>query len=176
MEENRVGRVAYIRYEGGILGERHVDKHLDEPLAVRIGAGRVVKGIDDALRTMEVGESATLIIPPEEGYGDADPKQIKWYPRSIIPHGYEIKKDTMIMWESADGLAKRPAMVVDATEDTVKIDMNHPYAGKTLEYWVDLSTFNRERMRCAIHARTAGAAESSIPAARCTHPRQVFPV
>lgn len=138
MEENRVGRVAYIRYEGGILGERHVDKHLDEPLAVRIGAGRVVKGIDDALRTMKVGESATLIIPPEEGYGDADPKQIKWYPRSIIPHGYEIKKDTMIMWESADGLAKRPAMVVDATEDTVKIDMNHPYAGKTLEYWVEL--------------------------------------
>ena len=138
MEENRVGRVAYIRYEGGILGERHVDKHLDEPLAVRIGAGRVVKGIDDALRTMEVGESATLIIPPEDGYGDADPKQIKWYPRSIIPHGYEIKKDTMIMWESADGLAKRPAMVVDATEDTVKIDMNHPYAGKTLEYWVEL--------------------------------------
>ena len=138
MEENRIGRVAYIRYEGGILGERHVDKHLDEPLAVRIGAGRVVKGIDDALRTMEVGDSATLIIPPEEGYGDADPKQIKWYPRSIIPHGYEIKKDTMIMWESADGLAKRPAMVVDATEDTVKIDMNHPYAGKTLEYWVEL--------------------------------------
>ena len=138
MEENRVGKVAYIRYEGGILGERHVDKHLDEPLAVRIGAGRVVKGIDDALRTMEVGESATLIIPPEEGYGDADPKQIKWYPRSIIPHGYEIKKDTMIMWESADGLAKRPAMVVDATEDTVRIDMNHPYAGKTLEYWVEL--------------------------------------
>ena len=138
MEENRVGKVAYIRYEGGILGERHVDKHLDEPLAVRIGVGRVVKGIDDALRTMEVGESATLIIPPEEGYGDADPKQVKWYPRSIIPHGYEIKKDTMIMWESADGLAKRPAMVVDATEDTVKIDMNHPYAGKTLEYWVEL--------------------------------------
>ena len=138
MEENRIGRVAYIRYEGGILGERHVDKHLDEPLAVRIGAGRVVKGVIDALRTMEVGDSATLIIPPEEGYGDADPKQIKWYPRSIIPHGYEIKKDTMIMWESADGLAKRPAMVVDATEDTVKIDMNHPYAGKTLEYWVEL--------------------------------------
>ena len=137
-EENRTGMLAYIRYEGGILGERHVDKHLDEPLPVRIGAGRVVKGIDDALHKMQVGESVTLIIPPEEGYGDADPKQVKWYPRSIIPHGYEIKKDTMIMWESADGLAKRPAMVVDATEDTVKIDMNHPYAGKMLEYWVEL--------------------------------------
>lgn len=138
MEDNRQGRTAYIKYEGGILGERHVDKHLDEPLAVRIGMGRVVKGIDDALRTMEVGDKVTLIIPPEEGYGDINPKQIKWYPRAVIPDGYKIKKDTMIMWESSDGLAKRPCMVIDATDDAVQIDMNHPYAGKTLEYVVEL--------------------------------------
>lgn len=138
MEQNRNGKLAYIRYKGGILGERPVDDRMDEPLAVRIGAGRVVKGIDDALQVLEVGESVTLVIPPEEGYGDANPKLVNWYPRSMIPHGYEIKKDTMIMWESADGLAKRPVMVVDATKDAVKIDMNHPYAGRTLEYWVEL--------------------------------------
>ena len=139
MENNRVGMVAYIRYKGGIHGRRPVDDHTEgDPLAVRIGAGRVVKGIDKALQHLEVGESATLVIPPEEGYGEANPKLVKWYPRSMIPHGYEIRKDTMIMWESADGLAKRPAMVVDATQDTVKIDMNHPYAGQTLEYWVEL--------------------------------------
>ena len=138
MEQNRNGKLAYIRYKGGILGERPVDDRMDEPLAVRIGAGRVVKGIDDALQVLEVGESVTLVIPPEEGYGDANPKLVNWYPRSMIPHGYEIKKDTMIMWESADGLAKRSVMVVDATKDAVKIDMNHPYAGRTLEYWVEL--------------------------------------
>ena len=138
MEQNRNGKLAYIRYKGGILGERPVDDRMDETLAVRIGAGRVVKGIDDALQVLEVGESVTLVIPPEEGYGDANPKLVNWYPRSMIPHGYEIKKDTMIMWESADGLAKRPVMVVDATKDAVKIDMNHPYAGRTLEYWVEL--------------------------------------
>lgn len=138
MEQNRNGKMAYIRYKGGISGERPVDDRTDEPLAVRIGAGRVVKGIDDALQVLEVGESVTLIIPPEEGYGDANPKLVNWYPRSMIPHGYEIKKDTMIMWESADGLAKRPVMVVDTTKDAVKIDMNHPYAGRTLEYWVEL--------------------------------------
>ena len=139
MEQDRTCRTAYIRYKGGVLGERAVDDRTQgNPLAVKIGYGRVVKGIDDALRKLEVGESCTLIIPPEEGYGEADPKLVKWYPRSIMPHGYEIKKDSMIMWESADGLAKRPVMVVDATEDTVRIDMNHPYAGKTLEYWVAL--------------------------------------
>ena len=138
MGKDRTGMIATIRYKGGILGERPVDDRTDKPLYVRIGGGRVVKGIDDALQVLEVGDSVTLVIPPEEGYGDADPKLINWYPRSMIPHGYEIKKDTMIMWESADGLAKRPCMVVDATQDAVKIDMNHPYAGRTLEYWVEL--------------------------------------
>ena len=44
----------------------------------------------------------------------------------------------MVMWQIADGLAAKPASIVDATEDAVKIDLNHPYAGKTLEYWVEL--------------------------------------
>lgn len=134
----RQWQVAYIRYEGGIFGEPPVDKHMDEPLAVTIGMGRVPLGIENALRQLEVGESCKLIIPPEEGYGEAYDKYIKWYPRAMIPHGYEIKQGTFIMWESADGLAKRPAFVAEATEDTVKLDMNHPFAGKTLEYWVEL--------------------------------------
>lgn len=138
MGNERRGKVALIRYDGGVLGERKVDHRTGEPLAVKIGASRLPKGIDNALLNMEIGEKATLIIPPEEGYGNANPKLVKWYPRQVLDHGYDIKKGSMIMWESEDGLAKRPAMVVDSTKDSVKIDMNHPYAGKTLEYWVEL--------------------------------------
>lgn len=138
MGNERRGKIALIRYDGGVLGERKVDHRTGEPLAVRIGASRLPKGIDNALLNMEVGEKATLIISPEEGYGNANPKLVKWYPRQVLDHGYDIKKGSMIMWESEDGLAKRPAMVVDSTKDNVKIDMNHPYAGKTLEYWVEL--------------------------------------
>lgn len=139
MDESREGKTAYIRYKGGVQGERPADdRSQGEPLAVKIGASRLPKGIDDALMRMEVGESCTLIIPPEEGYGNADPKLVQWYPRMLLDHGYEIKDGSMIMWESADGLAKRPAMVVESTKDNVKIDLNHPYAGKTLEYWVEL--------------------------------------
>lgn len=137
-EESRIGMIATIRYRGGVQGEEPHDIRMDEPLNVMLGGHRVAPGLEKALMEMEVGEQRTVVMPPEEGYGEADPKLAKWYPRSIIPHGYEIKKGTMIMWESADGLAAKPAMVVDATEDTVYIDLNHPYAGKTLEYWVEL--------------------------------------
>ena len=48
-DKSRIGKTALIRYKGGIQGERAVDdRSTGEPLALRIGAGRVVKGIDDA--------------------------------------------------------------------------------------------------------------------------------
>lgn len=137
--KNRRGRTARIRYRGGVLGQKPADDRTQgEPLAVRIGGHRVPKGVEKALLELEVGESCTLVIPPEEGYGAADPKLVQWYPRMMLDHGYELKKGSMIMWRSADGLAAKPAVVVDATKDTVKIDLNHPFAGKTLEYWVEL--------------------------------------
>lgn len=132
------GKTAYILYRGGIAGETPVDVRTDQPLAVKLGGHRLPKGVEEAVADMQVGEERIVVVPPEKGYGDANPKLVKWYPRSVLDHGYDIKEGTMIMWESADGLAKKPALVVDSTQDTVKIDMNHPYAGRTLEYWVKL--------------------------------------
>ena len=97
MGNERRGKIALIRYDGGVLGERKVDHRTGEPLAVRIGASRLPKGIDNALLNMEIGEKATLIIPPEEGYGNANPKLVKWYPRQVLDHGYDIKKGSMIV-------------------------------------------------------------------------------
>ena len=73
MEKDRLGKTAYIHYRGGVAGETPHDIRMDEPLVVRIGGHRVCKGIERALEDLEVGESRTLLIPPEEGYGNADP-------------------------------------------------------------------------------------------------------
>lgn len=48
MGNERRGKIALIRYDGGVLGERKVDHRTGEPLAVRIGASRLPKGIDNA--------------------------------------------------------------------------------------------------------------------------------
>ena len=86
-DTDRLGRTAYIRYRGCVRGDRPCDDRSDgEPLAVRIGGHRVPKGVERALLMLEVGESCTLVIPPEEGYGAADPKLVQWYPRSVLDH------------------------------------------------------------------------------------------
>ena len=141
----RAGQVAFILYRGGAKGD---DGQLDEslvddnsqgqPLAVPLGMHRVPAGIEEALYEMEVGEERTLDIPAELGYGVYNQKEVQWYPRAMLPRGYDIKVGDILTYNFEPTKEVRPARVIEATEDGVKIDMNHPFAGKDLVYWVKL--------------------------------------
>lgn len=140
MNQERLGKIAYIRYRGGAQNEPDLidDRSTGEPLAVVIGEHRIPKGIEEALCDMEVGERRTLTIPSELGYGVYDEKAAQWYLRTAIEDGYSLKKGSILVWTNSEDQSQRPALVTDTTQDGVKIDMNHPFAGKTLEYWVEL--------------------------------------
>lgn len=140
MNQERLGRIAYIRYRGGAQGEPDLvdDRSAGEPLAVVLGDHRIPRGIEDALFDMEVGERRELVVPSELAYGVYDEKAAQWYLRTAIEDGYSLKKGSILVWTNPEDQSRRPARVTDATKDGVKIDMNHPFAGKTLEYWVEL--------------------------------------
>lgn len=134
-----MGKVACIRYKGGAKGDTmHEDCSTGEPLMVVIGGHRVPKGIEDVLFEMDIGEQRHLEIPSELGYGAYNPKEIQWYPRVLVDNGYALKKDSVLVWTNPEDHTQRPARVIDVTQDTVQIDLNHPLAGKALEYWIEL--------------------------------------
>jgi FKBP-type peptidyl-prolyl cis-trans isomerase 2 len=136
---NRTGKIAYIRYRGGAKGEEVLDDRAEgEPLAVIIGEGNVPKGIEKILYEMEVGERRECEIPCELGYGHYKPDGVQWYSRAMINRGYELKKGSVVTCTNQEDHSVLPGRVVDATKDMVQIDVNHPYAGKTLEYWIEL--------------------------------------
>lgn len=135
----RMGRMARIRYRGGAEGVDMIDDRSEgEPLVIMLGERRVPKGIEMALFEMDVGERRHLRIPREQGYGYYDPREVQWYPRSILDHGYDLEKGSILVWTNPEDHTQRPARVIDVTEDGVLIDLNHPFAGKDLEYWVEL--------------------------------------
>ena len=140
MDNERLGKIAYIRYRGGAQGEPELidDRSKGEPLAVVIGDHRIPKGIEDALFDMKIGEKRNLVIPSELGYGVYDDKAAQWYLRTAIEDGYSLERGSILVWTNPENQSQRPARVTDVTKDGVKIDMNHPFAGKTLEYWVEL--------------------------------------
>ncbi|MGV8084222.1 MAG: peptidylprolyl isomerase [Coriobacteriia bacterium] len=137
--QDRMGKIACIRYKGGAKDDDLVDdRSTGEPLAVVLGEHRVPKGIEDALFEMEIGEQRQVEIPSELGYGAYNSKEVQWYPRTLVDNGYLLKKGSVLVWTNPEDGRQRPARVIEATEDTVRIDLNHPFAGKDLEYWVEL--------------------------------------
>lgn len=131
--------MAGIWYRGGAQGIDMIDECSDgDPLVVTLGAGRVPKGIERVLFEMEVGERRHLKIPREQGYGFYDPHEARWYPRCMLDHGYDLGKGSILVWTNPEDHTQRPVRVIDVTEDGVRVDFNHPFAGKDLEYWIEL--------------------------------------
>jgi FKBP-type peptidyl-prolyl cis-trans isomerase 2 len=138
-DPERIGRIAFIRYKGGARGEKVLDDRSEgEPLAVVIGAGNIPRGIENILYELEVGESRQVEIPCELGYGEYNLNAVQWYPRAVIERGYDLKVGSVLTWTNPDDHSVIPASVVEETADNVRIDLNHPFAGKTLSYWVEL--------------------------------------
>ncbi|MDR2672734.1 MAG: FKBP-type peptidyl-prolyl cis-trans isomerase [Coriobacteriales bacterium] len=135
----RSGKCALVRYKGGAAGEEPVEDHTGaEPERIFIGTGAVPPGIDDALYDMEIGEQRTVLIPPQKAYGFHDPQGVRVYPRSMIPAGDELEVGSIVSWVNPLNNVTLPVRVIEATDDYIKLDFNHPLAGKTLEYWLEL--------------------------------------
>lgn len=134
----RSGKVAHVRYRGGVQGEPFEDICWDEPTTIRMGTGAVVRGIDEALYDMGIGERRIVVLPPEKAYGEHDPAGVQIFQRNAFPNGDEIYEGYTGSWMNPVSQQRIPAICTKATEDYLQIDFNHPYAGKTLEYEIEL--------------------------------------
>lgn len=135
----RFGKYALLHYKGGALGEDPIEDYSQGELKkVRLGYNEIPRGLDEALFEMKIGESGTVIVPPEKAYGDHDPYGIQIRMRSEVPDGASLKVGSVLGWKNPISQKIIPVRVVEATDDYVKLDYNHPLAGKSLEYWLEL--------------------------------------
>jgi len=105
-----------------------------EPLAFEAGAGQMIKGFDQAVIGMKVGEEKTIKIPPEEAYGEYNKEFIQKVPKDKIPP--EAKLDDTLIVSTATG--QRQAKIIELTDTEATLDLNHPLAGKTLNFKIKI--------------------------------------
>jgi len=104
-----------------------------EPLAFKVGEGTVIKGFDDGVRDMKLGQEKTVKISAKDAYGERDPSLIKPVPRKMLPPDIEIKKDMILSMRAPTG--QQFMVRVDKVEqEQVFLDLNHPLAGKNLTF------------------------------------------
>ena len=122
-----------LRDESGNIIDTNVGK---EPLTFVEGAGQIVKGLERELNGMKLGDQKQIQVKPEDGYGLPDKDAVREIPRDKIPPEGQ-KPGAMLMTRAPDGRTI-PMRVREVKEKTVVVDLNHPLAGKTLNFDVKI--------------------------------------
>jgi FKBP-type peptidyl-prolyl cis-trans isomerase 2/predicted Fe-Mo cluster-binding NifX family protein len=115
----------------GDSGEELDSNRNKPPFHYLHGHQNIIPGLEKAMTGLAQGASATVRIPPEEAYGRPDPKRIIEVPRHAVPA--DVAPGVMLEMRSKDGHI-HPVVVLEITDDKVRLDGNHPFAGKTLEF------------------------------------------
>mgnify|MGYP000551338959 CR=1 FL=1 len=108
-----------------------------EPIEFQVGAGQMIKGFDAAVEGMNVGESKTITLAPTEAYGESNPENIVSFPKDKLPPEMNPKAGDQLALQGQNG-EQIPVVVIEANEEGVVLDANHPMAGKTLVFELEL--------------------------------------
>ncbi|TAE14795.1 MAG: peptidylprolyl isomerase [Bacteroidetes bacterium] len=127
-----------VHYTGKFTDGEIFDSSIGrEPLEFVVGQGMVIAGFDAAVMDMAVGESKTVNIAPEQGYGHANPNLIFAVPRAELPSDLQPEVGMQLTAHMGEDDVMM-VIIKDVTPDEVILDGNHPLAGETLVFEIKL--------------------------------------
>lgn len=127
-----------VHYHGKLTnGETFDSSEGREPLEFEVGSGQVIKGFDDAVTGMTVGEKKTVNIPYDEAYGPRNPEMVIEMPKDRFPKDMEIEIGMSLGMSDQEG-HQFQVTVVEIKEAIVMLDANHPLANQDLIFDLEL--------------------------------------
>ena len=134
-----VGKICKTHYRGTLNDGTVFDSSYErgEPLEFVCGVGMMIRGYDEAVAMMEVGQSVDIHLTPDQAYGYSDPRAIFTVEISQLPGSEELNVgESVVLYTSAG----QPMQVkVTARDDsTITFDANHEMADKELNFHIEL--------------------------------------
>ena len=131
---------AVVEFSYELEVERQVvDKTTKEkPLDYIHGTGSLLPKLEAHIEGMQAGDKFEITLAPADGYGEVDPNRIIDLPKAAFEVNGEVREDLLVpgntipMMNSMGGVI--PGVVLEVTADSVKMDLNHQMAGKTLHF------------------------------------------
>ncbi|MBW2263126.1 MAG: peptidylprolyl isomerase [Deltaproteobacteria bacterium] len=138
MAQARHGDTVKVHYTGRLEDGSVFDTSEGrDPLSFKLGEGMVIAGFEDAVLGMSPGKTRTEKISPIKAYGVHQKELIMEVERANIPEENDIEVGQSLVIGNEQGQTLN-ALVIEITEDMVTLDANHPLAGKTLEFTIEL--------------------------------------
>ncbi|AMR68326.1 MULTISPECIES: FKBP-type peptidyl-prolyl cis-trans isomerase [Pseudomonadaceae] len=122
-----------LKLENGDVVDSTFDK---QPATFKVGDGNLLPGFEVALYGFKAGDKRSLQIEPENAFGQPNPQNVQVMPRGQF-QDMELSEGLLIIFNDAAN-AELPGVVKAFDEQQVTIDFNHPLAGKTLSFDVEI--------------------------------------
>ena len=138
MQQVKTGDTVKVHYHGRLTDGTTFDASEGrDPLEFEVGSGSVIKGFDDGLLGMGVGDKKTVEIPVEDAYGPRDPDMLMEFPIDRFPA--DMKPEVgMQLTMTNDAGQNFPVVIAEVNGDTAMLDGNHPLAGEDLIFDLEL--------------------------------------
>jgi peptidylprolyl isomerase len=134
----KTGDVVRVHYTGTLEDTTQFDSSAgSDPLEFELGAGRVIPGFEETVLGMEPGDTRSVVIPPEQAYGEVRDDMKLTFDKESLPEDFVPEEGQHVQLRAQDGTPV-PARVVNVADETVTVDANHPLAGKTLNFEIEL--------------------------------------
>lgn len=121
-----------IKLENGQL----IDSNFDaSPATFTFGDGNIPEGFEQAMLGLKPGDHVELTIAPERGFGQHNPANVQVMSRSDFKD-MELEPGLVVSFQEPGG--EVPGVIAEFNEKNVSVDFNHPLAGKTLLFEVEI--------------------------------------
>ena len=129
------GLVVSMEYTLRVDGEVLDSSAEAGPLQFLAGYGNIIPGLEREMTDMKIGDGKEVIVQPRDGYGEFDEQAFTDVPRTEFPGDMKLEEGLELRVTGEDG-QDQLAVVDSFTDDTVRLDLNHPLAGAELHFSV----------------------------------------
>ena len=133
------GNNVSVHYRGTLNNGDQFDSSYDrgQPINFTVGGGQMISGFNDAVIGMSVGETKSFTLTPDQAYGQTNPEAIQEVNKDKFPPDFEFIESGQVQGQTEDGQTFS-ATITEIAETTVTLDMNHPMAGKDLNFEIEI--------------------------------------
>lgn len=145
------GDALSLRYALRLGDGTEILSNLDDPEPDRLtlGDGTLAPQLEQWLIGLTVGERHVFLLEPEQAFGLSQPELIHSLPRAEVETDGPLRVEALIEFTTADGQTLT-GHILEVSEDTVRVDFNHPLADLPIEFEVEIVQFH-ESISCGTH-------------------------
>jgi FKBP-type peptidyl-prolyl cis-trans isomerase SlyD len=133
IEKNAVVRFHYTVTETG--KDQLESSKQNDPLTVLVGHGAIIPGLEEAMLGKQAGETLTVTVAPEQAYGERREGMIQRIPKKLFKNA-KLANGMQVVLPTEMG--PRAMTVLKVGMSVVDVDLNHPMAGKSLDFEVEI--------------------------------------